>query len=50
MVNLRFCSTDPTTVEVSIVVGDCRRTIRFSSVYQPYEESDPPSATMREIV
>ena len=50
MVNLRFCSKDVTTVEVSTVVSDCRRTKRFSSVYLPHEEPDPPSAMMRDIV
>ena len=50
MVNIRFRSRDATTVEVSAVLGDCRRTIRFSSVYLPYEEHDRPSATMRDIV
>ena len=29
MANLRFCSRDATTMEVSAVVGGCRRTIRF---------------------
>ena len=28
------------------MVDDCRRTIRFSSVYLPYEEPDTPSAMM----
>ena len=50
MANLRFCSIDAITMEVSAVVGDCRRTIRFSSVYLPYEEPDPPSAMVRDIV
>jgi hypothetical protein len=50
MVNLRFCSRHVTTLEVSAVVGDCRRTIRFSSVYLPYEEPDPPLAIMSDIV
>jgi hypothetical protein len=50
MANLRFCSRDATTMEVSAVVGGCRRTIRFSSVYLPYEDSEPPSALMRNIV
>ena len=49
MVNLRFCSRDDATVEVSAVMGDCR-TIRFSSVYLKYEEPDPPSVMMRDIV
>ena len=48
--NLRFCSRDATTMEVSTVVGGCRRTIRFSSVYLSYEDSEPPSAMMRDIV
>jgi hypothetical protein len=30
MANLRLCCRDATTVEVSAVVDDCRRTIRFS--------------------
>ena len=34
---------------MSVVVGGCR-TIRFSSVYLPYEEPEPPSAMMRDIV
>ena len=37
-------------MEVSAVVGGCRRTIRFSSVYLPYEDPDPSSAMMRDIV
>jgi hypothetical protein len=37
-------------MEVSAVVSDCRRTIRFSSVYLPYEEPDPPLAIIRDIV
>ena len=37
-------------VEVSAVVGDCRRTIWYSSVYLPYEEPDPSSAMTRDIV
>ena len=37
-------------MEMSVVVGGCRRKIRFSSVYLPYEEPDPPSAMMRDIV
>jgi hypothetical protein len=32
------------------VVGGCRRTIRFSSVYLPYEDPEPPLAMMRDIV
>ena len=47
MANIRFCSRDATTMEVSMVVGDCRRTIRFSSVYLPNEEPDPPLLMMR---
>ena len=50
MANLRFCSRDAATMEVSVVVGGCRRTIRFSSVYLSYEDPDPPSAMMRGIV
>ena len=50
MVNLRFCSRDATTMEASAVVSGCRRTIRFSSVYLPYEDPEPPSAMMRVIV
>jgi hypothetical protein len=50
MVNLRFCSRDATTIEVSEVVGGCRRTIRFSSLYLPYEDPEPPSAMMRDIL
>ena len=50
MANLRFCSRDATTTEVSAVVGGCRRTVRFSSVYLPYEDPVPPSAMMRDIV
>jgi hypothetical protein len=50
MANLRFCSRDANTMEVSAVVGGCRRTIRFSSVYLLYEDPEPPSAMMREIV
>jgi hypothetical protein len=50
MANQRFCSRDATTADVSAVVSDCRRTIRFSSVYLPYEEPDPPSAMMMDIV
>ena len=45
--NLSFCSKD---VDVSTVVGDCRRTTRFSSVYLPYEEPDPASDMIRDIV
>ena len=37
-------------MEVSAVVGDCRRAIRFASVHLPYEEPDLPSAIMRDIV
>ena len=47
MANLRFCSRDATTADVS---DDCWRTIRFSSVYLPYEEPDPPLAMMRDTV
>jgi hypothetical protein len=47
--NLRFCSRDATTMEVSTVVGGCRRTIRFSSVYLPYVDPEPPSAIMKDI-
>ena len=50
MANQRFCSRDATTMEVSAMVGGCRRTLRFSSVYLPYEDPEPPSATMRDIV
>jgi hypothetical protein len=50
MANLRFCSRDTITVEVSTVVCGCRRTIRFSSIYLPYEVPEPPSAIMRDIV
>jgi hypothetical protein len=50
MANLRFCSRDATTWEVSAVVGGCGKTIRFSSVYLPYEDSKPPSVMMRDIV
>ena len=50
MANLRFCFRETTTVEVSAVVGDCRKRIRFSSVYLPYEDPEPPSAIMRDIV
>ena len=37
-------------MEVSAVVVDCRRIIRFSSIYLPYEVPEPPSAIMRDIV
>jgi hypothetical protein len=37
-------------MEVSAVVGSCRRTIRFSSVSLPYEDPEPLSAMMRDIV
>ena len=50
MAHLSFYSRDATTMEVSAVVGGCRRTIRFSSIYLPYEDPDPPSAMMTEIV
>ena len=50
MANLRFCSRDATTMEVSAVVDGCRRTIRFSSVYLPYEDPDLILAMMRDIV
>ena len=50
MANLRFCSRDATTMEVSVVVVGCRRTIRFSSVYLPYENPDPPLAMMRDNI
>ena len=50
MANLRFCSRDATTMEISAVVGGCRWTIRFSSVYLPYEDPDPHSAKMKDIV
>ena len=50
MANLRFCSRDTTTMEVSAMVGGCKRTIRFSSVYLPYEDPEPISAMMRDIV
>jgi len=50
MANLRFCSRDATTMEVSAVLDGCRRIIRFSSVYLPYEDPEPPSAMMRDIV
>jgi hypothetical protein len=45
MANLKFCSR-----EVLAVVHDCSWRIRFSSVYRPYEDPDPPSAKMRDIV
>ena len=32
------------------MVGVCRRTTSFSSVYRPYEDPEPPSAMMRDIV
>jgi hypothetical protein len=47
---LRFCSRDATTMEVSAMVVGCRRTIRFSSVYLPYEDPVPRSAMMKDIV
>ena len=50
MANLRFCSRDATIMEVSDVVGGHRRTIRFTSVYLSFEDPDPPSAMMRDIV
>jgi hypothetical protein len=50
MANLRFCSRDATPMEVSAVVGGSRRTIRFSSDYLPYEDPEPLSAMMRDIV
>ena len=50
MANLRLCSRDATNMEVSAVVGGCRWTIRFSSVYLPYEDPDPHSAKMKDIV
>jgi hypothetical protein len=50
MANIRFCSRDATTMEVSAVVGGCRRTIRLSSVYLPYKDPEPPSVMMRDIV
>ena len=50
MANLRFCSRDATTMEVSAVVGVCTMKIRFSSVYLSYEDPEPPSAMMRDIV
>ena len=31
------------------MVGGCRRTIRFSSVYLPYDDPEPPSSMMRDI-
>ena len=34
---------------MSAVVGGCRRRIRFSSVYLPYEDPEPHSAMMRDI-
>ena len=37
-------------MEVSEVVDCCRRTIRFSSVYMPNEEPEPPSAMMGDTV
>jgi hypothetical protein len=37
-------------MEVSVVVGGCRRTIRFSSVYLSHEDPEPPSAMMRDTV
>ena len=48
MANLRFCSRD-VSVELSAVVGGCRRTIRFSSVYLPYEDPEHPSDMMRDF-
>jgi hypothetical protein len=50
MANLRFCSRDATSMEVSAMMGGCRRKIKFSSVYLPYEYPEPPSALMRDIV
>ena len=35
---------------MSAVVGGCRRTIRFSSGYLPYEDPEPPLAITRDIV
>ena len=37
-------------MEVSAVVAGCRRTIRLSSVYLPYDDPEPPSVMMRDIV
>ena len=50
MANLRFCPRDATTMEFSAVMGGCRRIIRFSSVYLPYKDPEPPSAMMRDTV
>ena len=50
MAKLRFCSRDATILEVSAVVVGCRRTIKFSSVYLPYEEPNPLFAMIRDIV
>ena len=50
MANLKFRSRDATTMEISAVVSDCRRTIRFSSVHLPFEDPDPSSSMMRDIV
>ena len=50
MANLKFCSIDTTNTEVSAIVSGFRRTIRFSSVYLPYEDPDPLSAMRRDIV
>ena len=50
MANQRFCSRDSYTMEVSAVVVGCGRTISFSSVYLPYEDPEPPSTMMRDIV
>ena len=50
MENLRFCSRDATTMEVLAVVVGCRRTIRFSFVYLPYEDPEIPSGMMMYIV
>jgi hypothetical protein len=48
--NISFCSKDATNVELSAVVGSCMRIIRFTSVYLPYDDPEPPSALMRDIV
>jgi hypothetical protein len=32
------------------MMGDYRRKIRFSSVYLPYEDPEPPSAMIRDFV
>lgn len=44
------CSRDVTTIHTTMEEAGERKTIIISSAYLPYEDSDPPSTTVRDLV